>query len=42
MDAYATDGKLKQSGLVILSRNPGRLEAVNRLAGTLTDEVWES
>jgi osmoprotectant transport system permease protein len=60
MDAYATDGKLKEFGLVILeddrqffppykgamiirmdtlAKNPNLLEAVNTLAGTMTDEI---
>lgn len=60
MDAYATDGKLRAFGLVILeddkrffppynggmiirqdtvAKNPGLMEAVNLLAGTLSDEA---
>lgn len=60
MDAYATDGKLKQFDLVVLeddkkffppyraamimrqdtlAKNPGVLEAINRLSGTMTDEI---
>lgn len=60
MDAYATDGKLKQFGLVLLAddkrffppykgamivrqdtlaKNPGLLEALDRLGGTMTDEI---
>lgn len=60
MDAYSTDGKLKEFGLVTLeddkgffppyngamvirqdtlAKNPGLLEAVNRLAGTMSDDV---
>jgi osmoprotectant transport system permease protein len=60
MDAYATDGKLREFDLEILkddrqffppykgamivrmdtlAKNPGLLEAVNKLGGTMTDEV---